>query len=117
MPPRQDRRFWPLFVQFVRWWLPALVVGAGLIAIVLNPTLEGLEGASHIIGAGLAILLLNLLVRVGISGDRDRDDEDEARAFFDAHGHWPDEPPPPPRQPRRQRPAPPQHRVAPPHHR
>ena len=117
MPPRQDRRFWPLFVQFVRWWLPALVVGGGLIAIVLNPTLEGLEGASHIIGAGLAILLLNLLVRVGISGDRDRDDEDEARAFFDAHGHWPDEPPPPPRQPRGQRPAPPQHRVAPPHHR
>jgi hypothetical protein len=23
-----------------------------------------------------------------------RHEEDEARAFFDAHGHWPDEPPP-----------------------
>jgi hypothetical protein len=117
MPPGRDRRFWPLFVQFVRWWLPGLVVGAGLIAIVINPTLDGLEGASHIIGAGLAILLLNLLVRVGISGDRDRDEEDAARAFFDEHGHWPDEPPPAPREPRRQRPAPPQHRAAPPHHR
>jgi hypothetical protein len=24
-------------------------------------------------------------------GDTDRHDEDAARAFFDAHGHWPDE--------------------------
>jgi nitrogen fixation-related uncharacterized protein len=26
-------------------------------------------------------------------GDRDRYDEDAARAFFDEHGHWPDETP------------------------
>jgi hypothetical protein len=24
-------------------------------------------------------------------GDRDRHEEDHARAFFDEHGHWPDE--------------------------
>jgi hypothetical protein len=26
-------------------------------------------------------------------GDQDRHDEDHARAFFDEHGHWPDETP------------------------
>ena len=82
--------------RFVRVWLPVAVVVAGLIAIALNPTLDGLEGAAHIIGAGLAIWLVNLLVRIGISGERDRDAEDAARAFFDEHGHWPDEEPPAP---------------------
>lgn len=26
-------------------------------------------------------------------GDRERHEEDDARRFFDAHGHWPDETP------------------------
>jgi hypothetical protein len=26
-----------------------------------------------------------------MSSTKDRDDEDAARAYFDAHGHWPDE--------------------------
>ena len=26
-----------------------------------------------------------------LSGRHDRDKEEEAREFFDAHGHWPDE--------------------------
>ncbi len=82
-------------LRFVRIWLPVIVVGAGLLVIALDPTVDGLEGAAHIIGAGLAIWLLNLLIRVGMSGDRDRDQEDAARAFFDAHGRWPDDPAPP----------------------
>jgi hypothetical protein len=28
------------------------------------------------------------------NGDKDRHQEDDARAFFDEHGHWPDEDPP-----------------------
>lgn len=27
------------------------------------------------------------------NGDKDRFEEDDARAFFDEHGHWPDETP------------------------
>jgi len=80
---------------FVRIWLPVGVVLAGLIVIALDPTVDGMEGAAHIIGAGLAIWLLNLLVRIGISGDRERDEEDAARDYFDRHGHWPDEAPGP----------------------
>jgi hypothetical protein len=44
-----------------------------------------------IVGAGLSVWLLNLLYRVGVSGDRERHTEDEAREYFDRHGHWPDE--------------------------
>ena len=40
---------------------------------------------------GQPILLLNVLYRVGVSGDRERDDEEAARDYFDAHGRWPDE--------------------------
>ncbi|HWI74403.1 MAG TPA: hypothetical protein VNT55_20755 [Baekduia sp.] len=31
------------------------------------------------------------IVYVMRDGDKDRVDEDRARAFFDEHGHWPDE--------------------------
>jgi hypothetical protein len=82
------------WLTFVRWGLPAVVVLGGLIAWAFDPTVDGLEGAAHIIGAGLAILLLNLLFRIGMSGDRERDEEDEAREFFTRHGYWPDEAPP-----------------------
>jgi hypothetical protein len=77
--------------RFVRIWLPLIVVGAGLVAIALEPNVDGMERASHIIGAGLAIWLLNFLTRIGFSGDKDRDEEDAARDYFDRHGHWPDE--------------------------
>jgi hypothetical protein len=38
------------------------------------------------------VLLLNVLYRIGVQGDRERDTEQEARDFFDEHGRWPDEP-------------------------
>jgi hypothetical protein len=34
-----------------------------------------------------------VLFRIGVSGDKDRDREEEARDYFSAHGHWPDEAP------------------------
>lgn len=89
----------PTLTSFTRVWLPVLVVASGLIAVAVNPSIDGLEGAAHIVGAGLAIWLLNLLVRIGISGDRDRRTEIEARAYFSRHGHWPDEAPEPARRP------------------
>jgi hypothetical protein len=36
------------------------------------------------------VLLLNVLYRIGVQGDKERDREDEARAYFDKHGRWPD---------------------------
>jgi len=42
--------------------------------------------------AGIAFLAIIALMFVPALGNRDRDREEEARAFFDAHGRWPDEP-------------------------
>jgi hypothetical protein len=35
------------------------------------------------------------MVWVAMNGHRERDSEDAARAYFDHHGHWPDEEPGP----------------------
>ncbi|MGH2919107.1 MAG: hypothetical protein ACRDLS_10995 [Solirubrobacteraceae bacterium] len=78
----------------VRYVLPAVVVFGGVVLLAFNPTLNGLEGWAMLTGAGLAILLLNSLYRVGVQGDEERDREEEARAYLDEHGHWPDEEPP-----------------------
>ncbi len=45
--------------------------------------------AAAILGA---LSVVALVVVVGLP-DRQREREDAARAFFDAHGRWPDEPP------------------------
>ena len=76
---------------FVRVWLPVMVVVGGVLAIVLGPDDYRWEGGLGIIGAGLAIWMINVLFRIGASGDRERDEEDAAREYFDRHGHWPGE--------------------------
>jgi hypothetical protein len=81
---------WLLVVRYV---LPIGVVLAGVLVFVLAPSTTRFEGAAACIGAGLSILLLNLLYRAGVRGDADRDDEERAREFFDDHGYWPGEKP------------------------
>ena len=53
----------------------------------------GLAAGALFFSAGTAVLLLNVLYRIGVEGDKERDTEQSARDFFDKHGHWPDEPP------------------------
>jgi len=80
------------FIQFLRWWLGALVCLAGLvIAVARGFDDTGFEALFVLCGAGLSIILMNLLLRVGISGDTDRDDEAAAREEFERTGRWPDE--------------------------
>jgi hypothetical protein len=43
------------------------------------------------IGVAGSILLLNVLYRIGVSGDAERDREEAARTYFDEHGRWPDD--------------------------
>ncbi len=75
----------------VRYVLPAVVALVGIVLFALDPSLIGLEGFVLFVGAGASILLLNVLYRIGVSGDRERDDEEAARTYFDEHGRWPDE--------------------------
>jgi hypothetical protein len=64
---------------------------AGIVALVAVGGEVGAHGFSMAIGVGLAVMLLNLLYRMSVSGDRDRAREDEARRYFDEHGVWPDD--------------------------
>jgi hypothetical protein len=82
-------------LRFLRYWLPGLVCLIGFVlAVVRGFDDTGLDTMAAMFGAGGSIYLMNVLLRVGISGDRERDVEDDARAFFDRHGMWPDEVPP-----------------------
>lgn len=79
----------------VRYWLPGVVVLAGVLAMAIGGNADAYEGGGAIVGAGLSIYLMNLLFRIGVTGDHERDDEDAARTYFDAHGRWPDDEPRP----------------------
>lgn len=48
---------------------------------------------ANVAAAVFGFLALLYLVYLAARGDKTRDDEMAARAFFDAHGHWPDEDP------------------------
>jgi len=78
----------------VRYVLPGLVCVAGLVIIAVSSDDARRDGGAAILGAGLAIYLINFLFRVGAGSDRERDDEERARRFFEEHGFWPDDEPP-----------------------
>jgi len=82
-------------VTLLRYGLPAVICLVGLGFLIAAPG-ANFEGAMALIGAGLSVLLVNLLFRLGVSGDRDRTQEEDARRAFDRTGRWPDESEPEP---------------------
>jgi hypothetical protein len=86
---------------FVRYGIPLALVVAGVVLLFAADRSVATEAWAGFTGAGISVLLLNLLFRIGVAGDEERDREAEARAYFDRYGRWPDEgdherPPPPP---------------------
>ena len=80
------------FVLFLRYGLPGLLFVAGIaLGFAFGWNLTGIEACAAMWAAGASLFLMNLLMRVGIAGDKDRDTEDDARAYFDRHGRWPGE--------------------------
>ncbi len=77
-----------LGLNLVRYGIPAVLFVAGMIVFVAAGRLGVVVGAMFI-SAATAVLLLNVLYRMGVEGDKDRDREEEARRYFDEHGHWP----------------------------
>jgi hypothetical protein len=78
----------------LRYGLPAALVIAGFVILF---TVEGSlrwDGWAMCLGAGLSVLLLNWLFRMGARGDLERDEEEAARDYYSEHGYWPDEAPP-----------------------
>ena len=76
----------------VRYGIAGALILVGQIVLIADsgPTGAGWEGWALFTGAGIAVLLLNLLFRMGVEGDRDREREEAARRYFDEHGRWPD---------------------------
>ena len=84
---------------FVRYGIGVIGIIAGFVVLIVDPGGFGVEGFGLAEGAGLSVLMLNWMFRVGVAGDEEREREEEARRYLEAHGHWPDERPPPPRRP------------------
>jgi hypothetical protein len=76
----------------VRYGIPFALLLAGVI-VSATAGRVGIAAGALFFSAGSAVLLLNVLYRIGVQGDKERDTEQDARDFFDEHGHWPDEPP------------------------
>ncbi|MBX5470255.1 MAG: hypothetical protein IRZ21_10195 [Thermoleophilaceae bacterium] len=76
---------------FVRYGIAGLSFIAG-VAILSQGDDVSVEGGAMFMGAGIAILMLNVIFRYGVVGDTERGKEERAREFFDRYGHWPDEP-------------------------
>jgi uncharacterized membrane protein YoaK (UPF0700 family) len=71
----------------IRYGIPLVLFIAG---VVVGAVTDSLAAAALFFSAATAVLLLNVLHRMGVEGDKDRDREDKARAYFDEHGRWPD---------------------------
>jgi uncharacterized membrane protein YccC len=80
-----------MLLRIVRYGLPAALVVAGFVLLFAAPESTRYEGFAMCIGAGLAVLLLNMLFQLGVQGDKERDREEAARQYLAEHGHWPDE--------------------------
>ncbi len=78
----------------LRYGLPAALVVAGFVLLFTAKESIRWDGFAMCVGAGLSVLLLNWLFRLGAKGDEERKAEDAARAYLAEHGHWPDEEPP-----------------------
>jgi ABC-type antimicrobial peptide transport system permease subunit len=83
----------------IRYGIPLVLLTAG---VIVSATAGGVGVAAGALffSAGSAVLLLNVLHRMGVEGDKERDREADARDFFDKHGRWPDEPESAARRPR-----------------
>jgi hypothetical protein len=75
----------------LRYGIGGVMVLAGIVMLIVNPSGLGVDGFAMAVGGGLSVLLINFLYRLGVSGDREREQEERARAYFDEHGEWPEE--------------------------
>ena len=87
-------------LNFVRYGIPLTLFVVGMVISGTSGRI-GLVAGAMFISAATAVLLLNVIYRIGVEGDKTRDKEEAARRFFDEHGRWPDEPESAARRPRR----------------
>ena len=79
-----------MWLNAVRYGIPLVLVVAGIVFALVDHDGTGAETWAMFTGAGVSVLLLNVLYRMGVEGDGYRDREERAREYFDEHGRWPD---------------------------
>jgi hypothetical protein len=89
-PPASEKTLATALVS-VRYGIPALLVLVGIACLIVVPSGTKFEAWALFTGAGLSVLLLNVLYRIGVQGDVERDREDAARSYFEERGEWPEE--------------------------
>ncbi|HWH11998.1 MAG TPA: hypothetical protein VG165_12780 [Solirubrobacteraceae bacterium] len=78
-------------IRLVRYGLPAAILLAGVVILIVVPGSAGVEGVVTMVGVCLCVALFNSLVRLGVSSDVDRDKEQAARDQYERTGVWPDD--------------------------
>jgi len=81
----------PIGLLLLRYGIGGVMVLAGIVMLIVDPSGLGVDGFAMAAGGGLSVLLINFLYRLGVSGDREREEEERARVYFDEHGEWPEE--------------------------
>ena len=69
----------------------ALNLERSMSRVLVDPSGLGVDAFAMAVGGGLAVLLINFLYRLGVSGDKEREEEERARTYFDEHGEWPED--------------------------
>lgn len=77
-------------MTLIRYVLPGAIFLGGVLMLLFGGS-AGFEGFLMSIGASLSVLFMNVLFRMGASGDHERVQEAEAREHYARHGRWPDE--------------------------
>lgn len=86
--------------MLVRYGLPVLLAVLGVVMIVIGhghyTTIANAESLDSAIGVvllllGLAVWLINWMMRMSVDSTRDREREEAAREEFTRTGHWPDD--------------------------
>ena len=75
----------------IRYVLPAVLILAGFAALFVVGDSTRWDAFAMCIGAGLSVLLINVLFRFGAKGDEERARENAARDYLAEHGRWPDD--------------------------
>jgi len=75
----------------LRYGIGGVMVVAGIVMLVVDPSGLGVDGFAMAVGGGLSVLLINFLYRLGVTGDLERQQEERAREYYDEHGEWPEE--------------------------
>lgn len=78
-------------LAFLRYWLPALLVVAGIVTLSFAGQDVRYDGFGLFVGAGLALAVFAQLIRLNTGDAGDRDREEAARDYYSRHGRWPDD--------------------------